>query len=311
MVDNYQNVKHVIQVPASSTNLGPGFDALGLALELFLRVEVEETSAPKNEIELAGGEVKGLPDNENNLIWRVMKGVFAGEGRQLPSVRIKINNEIPLARGLGSSAAAIVAGISCYEALTGFELSPERFFSYAVQHEKEPDNITAARYGGFTITSLDEHEQVTFYRSNIDTSLQVILTIPDFQLLTDDSRFVLPQDITLKDAVYNIQRSSLMVAAMLRNEIRLLSEALKDKVHQPYRAELIPGFKEILDLNSARIPGLIGSCLSGAGSSVLTFFDSNAAFIQQRLQDIFKLHGITTVSLLLKIDNQGRTISKV
>lgn len=309
MLLNFQKGKHIIQVPASTTNLGPGFDALGLALKLFLRVEVE-AAGPENEIVLEGDEVDGLPDSENNLIWRVMNEVFTGEGRETPKARMRICNQIPLARGLGSSAAAIVAGIGCYEALSSVELAQERFFHYAMTHEKEPDNITAARYGGFTITCTEEaDEQVIFFRSEISTSLKILLTIPDFHLPTETSRAVLPQELSMQAAVYNIQRSSLLVAAMLQQKVSLLAEAVKDQMHQSFRAKLIPGLTEILDLPPAQIPGLIGSCLSGAGPCVLTFLESNAAQIKQRLHDIFIRHGVESRGLILEIDNQGRTIS--
>ena len=154
-----------IQIPASTTNLGAGFDTLGLALKLFLRVEIEESAETVPAISLEGEGSSELPAHEENLIVRVMRRVFEGEGVLLPKVRMRVSNQIPIARGLGSSAAAIVAGISCFEAITGKEIDSDLFFHYAFQFENHPDNLTAARYGGFTVSCSDERGKITFFRS--------------------------------------------------------------------------------------------------------------------------------------------------
>jgi homoserine kinase len=297
-----------IQVPASTTNLGAGFDVLGLALQLYLRVDLQETSSSKPEFQLLGEGAHDLPASEDNLLWKVTQRVFEGEKQPVPGVRLKIENQIPLARGLGSSAAAIVAGVSCYEALTGLELSADKFFRYAFEFENHPDNITAARFGGFTVSAVAENGKVSFFRAPIAPKLKILLTVPEFHLETQKARAVIPRTLDLRDAVFNLQRSSLTVAALLRNEFHFLRESLRDRLHQPFRAPLIPGFEEILRLNQEEISGLMGICLSGAGPSVLAFAEGNLDEIYSRIAAIFESHGLRSRRFELEVDNQGRTI---
>lgn len=305
------NFKKIIQIPASTTNLGAGFDTLGLALRLFLKVEIEASNHGGQELLLKGEGASELPRDHNNLIWRVARRVFDGEGRAVPCLQLAILNQVPLARGLGSSAAAIVAGISCFEACTGIELSQEKFFSYGFEFESHPDNLTAARYGGFTVSCVGEPGRVTFSRSTVSPQLKILVTVPEFQLQTEKARAALPGTLSLRDAIFNIQRSSLTVAALLNSQFHLLHESMRDKVHQPYRAPLIPGFEEILSLNQTNIVGLLGVCLSGAGPSVLAFASENLSEIYQRIAGIFAKYGIQSRALELEVDNDGRTIQEV
>jgi len=297
-----------IQVPASTTNLGAGFDVLGLALQLYLRVDLQESALSNPEFELRGEGANDLPASEENLLWKVARRVFQGEKQPVPRVRLTIENQIPLARGLGSSAAAIVAGISCFEALTGCELSQEKFFQYAFEFENHPDNITAARFGGFTVSAVADNGSVSFFRAPIAPKLKILLTVPEFRLETQKARAAIPRTLDLRDAVFNLQRSSLTVAALLRNEFQFLRESLRDKLHQPFRAPLIPGFEEILRLNQEEISGLAGVCLSGAGPSVLAFAEENLDEIYSRIAGIFGRHGLRSRRFELEVDNQGRTI---
>lgn len=302
-------LRHTIQIPASTTNLGAGFDVLGLALQLYLCVEIADASGPKPEFELAGEGADELPASEENLLWRVVRRVSEGERLALPRVRLRMDNQIPIARGLGSSAAAIVGGISCFEVLAGKELPPEQFFRYAFEFENHPDNITAARYGGFTVSAVDESGKVTFFRSAIEPQLKILLAVPEFHLKTEDARRAIKRTVDLSDAIFNLQRSSLMVAALLRSEFHYLKEAMRDRLHQPYRAPLIPGFEQILQLNQEAIPGLAGICLSGAGPSVLAFAERNLDDIYGRIAAIFEQHDIQSRRFELQVDNQGRTIA--
>jgi len=297
-----------IQVPASTTNLGAGFDVLGLALQLYLRVDLQETSSSKPEFQLLGEGAHDLPASEDNLLWKVTRRVFEGEKQPVPGVRLKIENQIPLARGLGSSAAAIVAGVSCYEALTGLELSADKFFRYAFEFENHPDNITAARFGGFTVSAVAENGKVSFFRAPIAPKLKILLTVPEFRLETQKARAAIPRSLDLRDAVFNLQRSSLTVAALLRDEFHFLRESLRDRLHQPFRAPLIPGFEEILRLNQEELSGLMGICLSGAGPSVLAFAEGNLDEIYSRIAAIFERYGLRSRRFELEVDNQGRTI---
>ena len=298
-----------IQIPASTTNLGSGFDALGLALKLFLRVEIEECMEAGSDIILTGEGANELPADSENLILRVMRRVYEGENRRVPAIHVRVSNQIPVARGLGSSAAAIVAGIGCFEAMTGMEIDSDRFFHYAFQFENHPDNLTAARYGGFTVSCADDSGKITFFRSSLSFRIKLLLVVPDFQLQTQRARSVIPKSVSLQDAVFNIQRGALTVAVLLSNQFSFLRQSLRDRIHQPYRAPLIPGFEEILALQEHEIQGLLGICLSGAGPSVLAFAESNLGGIYRRIEAVFQKHGISSRAFELETDNQGRTIS--
>ena len=302
-------LKKTIQVPASTTNLGAGFDALGLALQLYLRVEIEESHGRDSSFTIQGEGAEDLPTGAENLIARVMRRVFEGEKIPSPSLRFHVANQIPIARGLGSSAAAIVAGIGCFEAVADQELSAEKFFRYAFEFENHPDNITAARYGGFTVSCVGRAGQVTFSRTPVLDPLEILLTVPEFHIETEKARAAIPNELTLGDAVFNIQRSALTVAAFLKKEFFLLRESLLDKVHQPYRAPLIPGFEEVLALNEESVPGLIAVCLSGAGPSVLAFAEGHGEDIFGRITQIFRRHGVNCRRFNLLVDNQGRIVS--
>jgi homoserine kinase len=303
------SIAKTIQVPASTTNLGSGFDALGLALKLYLRVEIEECTGASPDIILEGQGASELPAHSENLVFRVMRRVFDGEGKALPKVRMRVSNQIPVARGLGSSAAAIVAGIGCYEALAGKEMDSDLFFHYAFEFENHPDNLTAARYGGFTVSCTDENGKTNFFRSPLSPRIKILLVVPDFQLQTQKARSVIPQQVGLQDAVYNIQRSALTVAALLSNDFHFLRQSLKDRIHQPYRAPLIPGFEEILALQGSKIEGLLGICLSGAGPSILVFAESNVGQIYERIDAVFGRQGIASRPFDLQPDNCGRAIA--
>ena len=297
-----------IQVPASSTNLGAGYDALGLALGLYLEVQVQESGSGSPEFHAEGEGAGELLSVRENLMWKVIRRVFQGEGRPQPPLRLEVWNRIPLARGLGSSAAAIVAALGTYEALVGKELSQEKFFRYALEFETHPDNLTAARFGGFTVSCADEGGRVSFFRTRVADSLKVLLVIPDIRLPTSEARAVVPDQIKTSDAVFNLQRSALTVAALMAGQFRFLRESLRDKVHQPYRAPLIPGLPEVLALKGGEIPGLLGLSLSGAGPSVAAFIQGDGRDVFKQVQSIFNRHGVACRPLELKIDNQGRSI---
>ncbi len=299
-----------IQVPASSTNLGAGFDSLGLAVGLYLKVQVREVARGSTEIHMEGEGARELLSIRENLMWKVIQRVFDGERRRLPSLRLEVYNAIPLARGLGSSAAAIVAALGTYEALVGQELTQEKFFRYALEFENHPDNITAARFGGFTISCVDEQGAVSFYRTEVTHALKILLVVPDLQLPTAEARAVMPHNLKMSDVVFNLQRSALTVAALMGGQFQFLHESLRDRVHQPYRASLIPGLEEILEIKVGEVPGWLGVSLSGAGPSIMTFLQGDGREVFRRIQAIFNRHGITCRPVELEIDNRGRSIRR-
>lgn len=294
----------MIRIPASTSNLGAGFDALSLALDRYLRISI--AAASKFEIAARGIDCDGIPAAADNLILRVAQSVAKKRGRTLPAFRMTIDNEIPLARGLGSSAAAIVAGITCYEVVTSEKLSEQEIFRYAMEFEPHPDNLAAALHGGLAVAAVAENGEVLVAKLSIKDGLRPIVVIPAFELSTEKARAVLPQTYSRRDAVFNIQRSALTIASLTTGNWPMLREAMRDRIHQPYRAPLIPGLEEILALNT---PGLLAVALSGAGPTVFALAQlADADSVGRAIVMTFEKHGVRASAHFANIDSVGRFI---
>jgi len=292
------------RVPAGTSNLGAGFDALGLALEIYLRVRLELSS--KLEIVALGIDAKEIPTTPDNLIVRVAKRVAAQRNKELPPFRMTIANEIPLARGLGSSAAAIIAGITCYELLAQDRLSEAEIFRYAFEFESHPDNLSPALRGGLVAACQGPESEVFIANLSVAQGVKCVLVIPEFEISTEKARAVLPQTYLRRDAVYNLQRSALVIGALTTGNWGLLREAMKDRIHQPYRASLIPGFEEVLAL---RTPGMYGVALSGAGPTIFAFAEPAAAdSVGWEITAVFEKHDVKALPHVVNIDTEGRVI---
>jgi homoserine kinase len=249
-----------------------------------------------------------IPTTEDNLICRVAAATAKRRGRTLPPYNLKIENEIPLARGMGSSAAAIIAGITCYEALAGDWLSEQELYRCAFQFENHPDNLAAALCGNLISAAVADDGTVLVSKLTIPGKIGAVVVIPSFELSTEKARSVLPETYSRKDVVYNIQRAALTIAALTTGNWSLIREAMRDRIHQPYRAKLIPGLEEILALE---IKGLLGVALSGAGPTVFAFVDPKRADeIGTSLTATFKKNGVQAAAHLLDIDAIGRLIDK-
>jgi homoserine kinase len=293
------------RVPASTSNLGAGFDALSLALERYLRVTVEFDTLDF-KIVARGVDAALIPTTPDNLILRVANSVASQRNRSLPALRMTIDNEIPLARGMGSSAAAILAGITCYELAAQEKLSERDIFRYAHEFEPHPDNLAAALHGGLVAATESADGDVLVARLRVNDGARAIVVIPTFELSTEKARSVLPQTYSRKDAVYNIQRSALTIAALTTGNWPLLREAMRDRIHQPYRAPLIPGFEEILGLTT---PGLLGIALSGAGPTVFAMAKpADAETVGRAIATVFEKHGVKAIPYCVNIDTEGRVI---
>jgi len=294
------------RVPAGTSNLGAGFDTLGLALEIYLRVRIEPAS--KTEIVALGVDSAEIPTTSDNLILRVANRVAALRDRELPPFRITIANEIPLMRGLGSSAAAIIAGITCYELAMQETLTEREIFKYAFEFESHPDNLSPALRGGLVAACQSSDSEVFIANLSVAPGVKSVIVVPEFEVSTQKARSVLPQSYTRKDAVYNIQRSALIVGALTTGNWPLLQEAMNDRVHQPYRASLIPGFEEILAL---RMPGMFGLALSGAGPTIFALADpAKADAVGWEITGVFEKHGVKALPHVVNIDTEGRVISR-
>jgi homoserine kinase len=274
-------------------------------LERYLRVRIEPSSAM--EIVARGVDAASIPRTPDNLILRVANSVASERKRALPALRMTIDNEIPLARGMGSSAAAIIAGITCYELAAEDKLAETEIFRYAHEFEPHPDNLAAALRGGMVAACESSDGEVLIAKIPVAAGVQPVVVIPAFELSTEKARAVLPQTYSRKDAVYNIQRSALTVAALAAGNWRMLREAMRDRIHQPYRAPLIPGLEEILALET---PGLLGVALSGAGPTVLALADpARAEAVGRAIASVFEKHGVKASPMVVNIDTEGRVIA--
>lgn len=293
-------------LPASTSNLGPGFDCFGLALKLYLTVRA--TAAPKAKqpcrVRTTGAkENLALPRNASNLIYRAMAFAARREDVELPPIDLTVHNEIPLASGLGSSAAAIVAGLKLCGLLAGRELNDQTVQSYATEFEGHPDNVTATLFGGFVASCVRNDGTVVTTKFDWPSHIRVVIVSPKSQLPTLVARAALPRSVNRVDAVHNLQRTAVFIAALAQQRYDLFWEAMRDRLHQPRRESLVPGLAEALALPP--MPGLLGVALSGAGPSILALADANEKQIGRKIAACFRAHEIQSTVRVLDVDNQG------
>jgi homoserine kinase len=270
--------KVTVEVPASSANLGAGYDCLGLALAISNRIELEVRVWSRGEIELTvegEGRNELTEDRENRFVRGLEASLRAARGELPEGVgwRILMHNQIPLARGLGSSAAATVGGVLAGNALALEALSMSEMLAIASEIEGHPDNAAAALLGGFVVSAQGD-AGVEAIRFDSPRDLRVVLFIPELRLSTDDMRAALPAKVPLVDAVANLGAVAVGVAGLATGRYDLLARLTVDRLHEPYRAVVYPGLPRMVE--AARAAGALGACLSGAGSSILAFVDSMA-----------------------------------
>jgi homoserine kinase len=295
--------KVCVKVPASTANLGPGFDCLGMALDLYAWIEMD--FAIKTNVILYGKQMSGIPLDKSNLIYRVAQMVFAEAGVSHTELEIAMYSEIPLTRGLGSSASAIIGGMFAANALIGNALSKDKIFQMATQLEKHPDNVGASLFGGFVVAYWDGG-RAEYIRIAPHERLEVLVAIPEFQLSTEIARHALPKEVSMKDAVFNLSHSSLLVAALCSGQLEMIRHAMHDVLHQPYRAALIPGMETIL--REATDHGALGIALSGADPTLLALVDKQShekAALAKFMQDTFLKEDIKANMMWLQPEALG------
>ncbi|WP_138752386.1 homoserine kinase [Paenibacillus sinopodophylli] len=291
------NRRVIVKVPASTANLGPGFDTLGMALSLYAWIEMSVSK--QTEFHFYGDQMRGLPRDKSNLIYKVAQLVFKEAGVHVPELSISMHSDIPLTRGLGSSASAIIGALAAANALIGGPLSDDKLFQMATALEGHPDNVGASLFGGIVVSAWDG-ERADYIRLEPDSRLKTLVAIPAFQLSTEKARHALPSQISMADAVYNVSRSSLLVAALASGDLGMIRHAMKDRLHQPYRAALIPGMATILE--RAVDYGALGVALSGAGPTLIAFVDDHTEAsneLEPFLLDTLKQEGIEARTLWL------------
>lgn len=254
------------RIPASSANLGPGFDCFGIAWQCYNEIEF----IPREEGLLISGCAEKYC-NEDNLAYKAYHAAMTWAGQRESGLEIRFGRtDIPVSRGMGSSAALIVGGVVAANAIHGLELSGSELLAIATSVEGHTDNIAPALFGGFTVSAMDGIAAVTTHFP-ISEKLFFTLLIPDFELSTELARSVLPEAVSRQDAIFNISRSALLIKALERGDRQLMRIALEDKLHQPYRTKLIQGF-ETAEAAAKKL-GAMGICISGAGSTLLCIAD--------------------------------------
>ena len=303
-----------ITVPASTSNLGASFDACGLALSLYLRIEVEERTGGFEVVPSGEGSDR-VPRDGTNLIARVARSVAELRGSKVDGARLSVRNEIPLARGLGSSSAAIIAGISVYEALTEDRLTEAELFGYALRFEDHGDNLAPSLLGGLVVACMVEHgahsRSLVTVKREWPAEVRVVLCIPEYEMDTSQMRAVLPREVKLADAVFNTQRAALFQALISERRLDLFSEALRDRLHQPHRVPHGAGLAEVLRLNdeTSAHPGLLGVAMSGAGSTMIAFATENFSQIAGEMSYRLATAGIRSRTLEVEVDSRGRVVT--
>jgi homoserine kinase len=266
-----------LRLPATSANLGPGFDALALALKLHLEIEAE--AAGEFTIEATGRDAKICAATEDNLLLKTYRQLLATEGREALPLRVRMKNDIPLGMGCGSSAAVRLAAAALASHFGGLRWDSERILAEACRLEGHPDNAAACWLGGFVASAMDG-ERVQAVRFAPPAAWRAVLAMPERPLATMESRAVLPAAWPRRDVVENLQRVALLTAAMAAGRADLLANAMRDRLHQPYRAEVCPLLGHLLPM--AGHSGVLGAALSGAGPAVLLLTESEEAASEAR-----------------------------
>ena len=299
-----------VRVPATSANLGPGFDALGIACTLYNEMTLTLTHEPGLHISARGEGAAYIPGDERNIVWKSIQYLLerAGRADEFQGARIRMSNRIPLSRGLGSSATAIVAGLTAANALIDSPFSRDDLLQLATDIEGHPDNVAPAIYGGFTVNTVtDGHVECFSFLPRI--FLRLVVMVPDFYLSTKSARQVLPSEVPMKDAVFNISHAAMMVAALARGSEKHLENAFADALHQNYRAPLIPGMFDVFA--AAKKAGAYGAALSGAGPCLIAFVPEHRKCtegVAAAMQDAFRAHEIEARSLHLRLDTKGARV---
>lgn len=270
-----------IQVPATSANLGSGFDSLGIALTMYNQVYMEVC----DQIDISSNDGVDIPSDESNLIYWSAKHLYEECGKRLPGLRIIQENNIPMTRGLGSSSACIVAGLLGANRFLGAPLSAQDLINLAAKMEGHPDNTTPALMGGL-VTSAMDGGRIYSVSVPVAHNIRFGVFIPPFELKTEVARGVLPEQYSREDAVYNLSRSALMTSSLFSGSLQNLRVAVQDKLHQPYRKSFIPGLDTVFRLSYEL--GSYGTYISGAGPTVISITDDKGI-------GVFKEHALSSL----------------
>ena len=308
-------MKVTARVPATTANLGPGFDSFGMALPIYNEITIEETVMPGTGIEISvisdnqeDLNIMMIPTDKTNIVYKAVELLYNSIGQTPSELKITIKSDIPIAKGLGSSASVIVGGLMAANELLGRPADEAALLSIATEVEGHPDNVTPAIVGGIVISSQEEDGRVVYRKLNWPQDWNIMVCVPDYELATDIARSVIPKEIPLKDAIFNLKRSAMFVQAVSTSDEELMKLALTDKLHQPYRMKLVPGLSEIIE-NLKHEEDVLGCVLSGAGPTILVITKGNS---QDKIKDIVKNTwldlNVKSDIQVLKIEDKGAVI---
>lgn len=310
-------MKVSVKVPATSANIGPGFDCLGMALPIYNIVTIDETVLPGTgvEINILSNEedvdnliIDHIPKDENSVVYKAVELLYNSIGQTPSELKINIETSIPVTRGLGSSAAVIVGALIAANTLLGNPADESALLSIATEIEGHPDNVTPAIVGGLVISSLEGDGSIVYRKLNWPDEWAITVCIPDVELATEISRSVLPKEVPMEDAVFNLKRMGMFVEAVSTHDSELMKLALSDRLHQPYREKLVPGLKELTEAFK-HDEDVLGCVLSGAGSSMLIISKHSATDkVASVTDEIMSNLNVKADIRTLKIEESGATI---
>ncbi len=301
-----------VRVPATSANLGPGFDVLGIALGLFDELELslwKKGERPPLTITVDGAGAGDIPTDSRNLAYRALVQVFKAARKPVPAVELRLKVRLPVAGGLGSSSAAIVGGLVAGNAALKNKFSVQELVQMATDLEGHPDNVLPALVGGLCagVVTTEGVKYVAWKDAALARDVRAVVCTPDFQVPTEKARRVLPARLDRKDAIFNAAHVALFLSAIHEKRYDLLGEAMGDRLHQPYRAKLVPGLMDVIA--AARRSGAYGAALSGAGPTVLALVSrEKAAKVARAMGGAFQRRRIRPLSQVLRIQTRGASV---
>jgi len=297
-----------VKVPATTANLGPGFDALGLALDLWNEADFVATNDRQISLAIAGEGTHQLPTDADNSIVEAALQVYDLLGQPCTGMRIHCINRVPLGSGLGSSSAAMLTGMLGANAMLGNPLSREEILKLAIETEEHPDNVAPAMLGGLVASIIHERHVVSLRLTLTGqrTPIHITVVLPDFDFPTSQARAILPKQIDRRDAIYNISRAVIVTEAFRTGDLDMLGEAMSDRLHQPYRLPLIPGAEQAID--AMKRAGAAAVALSGAGPSLIAFSSKKETAIGEAAKRAFKQAKMNSRVYKLKISRKGAEV---
>lgn len=310
-------MKISVKVPATTANIGPGFDSLGMALPIYNTITIEETVLPGTGIEINVLNddtttddllLEHIPMDENSIIYKAVELLYNSIGQTPSELKITVQSQIPIARGLGSSASVIVGGLLAANELLGKPADEVALLSIATEVEGHPDNVTPAIVGGLVLSSQEDDGRIIYTKLNWPEEWTITVCVPDYELSTDISRSVLPKEVPLEDAVFNAKRLGMFVQAVNTKDAELMKLALQDRLHQPYRMKLVPGLDKIIE-NLKHEENVLGCVLSGAGPSILVIsHKNNLDKIKSIVRDTWEDMNVKVNIMSLPVEHEGAKI---